>query len=675
MSRRDLVKGAGASAAGAAIAGAAVAASVSPLAAAQAAEAGANAGASESFESTVAWDAEYDVVVAGYGAAGAFAAIAAAEAGAHVLILEKGQKAQAGGNSRFGQNFMAYTDRDDAIQYMKNLRGGYTAIQDDAAIEFLVDGYMTFYDWLKAHDIPEEEITYASRPEYPELWPDVDADGKYTGFRKITLRPDMRYNPQDVNAALEMLRGIVKGMAGSIDVWYGAPAERLIQDASTKVVHGVKTEVDGASYNVRAKNGVVLATGGFENDPAMLQNFTGYAGLVAKGAQLNTGDGIKMAAEAGAQLWHMTTCAAPDANIVNPNTGCTYGWTCTCGNMVPPNGWYGDMGMGGSIVVGPDGTRFMNEACNETRNSRHGQTDFHGTWTHMPWPSKAYMVFDEACRLEGHKPYNCFSDGLEDEIASGMVLKADTLEELGEAIGIDGAAIQATIDRYNGFCANGLDEDWGRQPECLFPVACEPPYYAIELVAGVTNTDGGPKRDTSCAILDQRDQPIGHLYGAGTCGSFLVGNYNGGGNMGENYVTGSQAGRSAAEPKDDTDQTDLVASPVNFADDYADPQIELGEGQYAGHGPGMGGDIWVRLTVTDGTIVDLEVVEQSETPGVGTPAIEQLPGIILAAGNTDVDTISGATRTSAGIILATEDCMRQAGIEVVYSGEETATLK
>lgn len=663
LSRRDFVRDAGAAAAAAGVLGA------SGVASASAAEV--SAPAAGSFESSVAWGAEYDVVVCGYGAAGAYAAIAAAEAGARVLLMEKAPKIMAGGNSRFGQNYMAHTDRELSIEYMKALRGGYTEIQDDEVIEFLVDGYMTFFDWLIEHGVSEDVINFATRPEYPELYPDPE----YKGFRKITIRPDMRYNPQDVNASLEMLRRIVKEMAAGIDVWYGAPAERLIQDPATKVVHGVKTTIDGTEYSVRAKNGVVLAVGGFENNPEMLQNFTGYAGLAAKGCNFNTGDGVKMAAAAGAQLWHMTACAAPDANVVNPLTGCTYGWTCTCGEKVPPNAWYGDMGLGGSIVVAGDGTRFMNEACNETRNSRHGQTDFHGTWTHMPWPSKVYMIFDEACRLEGHKPYFSWSDGLEAEIADGMVVKADSVEELGELIGIDGTAIQATIARYNGFCETGVDEDCGRQAECLFPVACQAPYYAIELVAGVTNTDGGPKRNTRCEVLDPWDEPIGHLYCAGTCGSFLVGNYNGGGNMGENYVTGSQAGRSAAEVKADSDQSDLCAAPVNFADDYAQTEFECAEGQYIARYAGMNGDLCVRLTVADGQMANLEVIEHNETPGVGTLAVDQLPGIILEAGNTAVDTVSGATRTSAAIIIATEDCMRQAGLEVVNSNEVTETVK
>lgn len=624
------------------------------------------------FESTVPWDAEYDVIVAGYGAAGAFAAISAAECGTKVLLMEKAIKPLAGGNSRYGQNFNCPTDREPVIQYFKNLRGAFTEVQSDEVIEFLIDGFMTFEDWLLDHGYPAEQIQYATRPEYPELYPDAE----FTGFRKITLRPDSRYNAQDVNAALECLRAIVEEMRDSIDVWYDAPAEHLVQDPTTRIVHGVTTTHDGAPYAVRAKNGVVLATGGFENNLEMIQNFTGYEKLVAKGCWCNTGDAIVMAQEVGAKLWHMTNCAAPDANVVNPYHGLCYGWTCACGDKVPPNAWYGTMGMHSSIIVGPDGTRFMNEACNETRNHRHGQVNYHGAWMHQPWPGHAWQITDEASVLAGAKPYTCWSDGWAEELDLGIAVKADTLEELGMLIGVDGTALEATVARYNAMCEQGFDEDYNRQVECLFPFVGEGPWYAVELVAGVTNTDGGAMRNIRCEVLNPSEEPIPHLYSAGTNGSFWVGCYNGGGNMGENYVTGVEAGKNAAEPKDDvTQESCLVAEPVNFADTYERTVFDCAEGQYVGRYAGMNGELAVRVTFDGSRIVNVEVLEHNETPQVGTRAVEQLPAIIVEHDSTAVDTIAGATRTSAAIIIAVESCMREAGVEIKTSEQETATLQ
>lgn len=660
MSRRSIVKGAALGAAAAGIASMPGVASADEPASAPA------------FETTVGWNAEYDVIVAGYGAGGAYAAISAAENGAKVLLMEKTIKPLAGGNSRFGQNYMAHTEKEPVVEYMKNLRGEYDLVQDDEVIDFLVDGFMTFYDWLIAHGVPEDIIEFATRPEYPELYPNEE----YTGFRKITLRPDARFNAQDVNAALGCLRDIIEGMKDSIDVWYDAPAVSLVQDSATKIVHGVKTTHDGADYTVRAKNGVVLAVGGFENNPEMIQNFTGYSELLPKGCNYNTGDGVVMAQEVGAQLWHMPNCAAPDPNFLNPYTGCAFGWGCAAGAQVPPNAWYGTMGQTSTIFVAGDGTRFMNEAANETRNSRHGQTYFHGSWVHMPWPANTWMVFDEQARTGGYKPYLSWSEGLEQEIADGWIIKGDTLDELGEQIGIDAKALSTTIDRYNAACEAGVDEEWGRQVECLVPFSGDGPFYAVKIQASVTNTDGGPKRNTRCEVLNPRDEPIPHLYSAGTCGSFWVGCYNGGGNMGENYVTGTEAGKNAAAIKDDVTQDSvLTKEAVNFADTYEVTEYECAENQYIGRYAGMNGKLTVRVTLDGKTIANVEVLEHNETPNVGTLAVDQLPQRIIDAQSTLVDTVAGATRTSAGIILATEAALRAGGVEVEVSDVTTATLQ
>ncbi|MDO4493719.1 MAG: FAD-binding protein, partial [Clostridia bacterium] len=122
--------------------------------------------AAEPFETTVDWDAEYDVVVIGYGAAGATAAISAADAGAKVLLLEKAPYGEEGGNSRYAaQLVLAPKDRDAALVYYKNLRGDFNN-QTDEVIEGLVDGLCSVRGWLDAHGA--EYIDYPFI-EYPEL--------------------------------------------------------------------------------------------------------------------------------------------------------------------------------------------------------------------------------------------------------------------------------------------------------------------------------------------------------------------------------------------------------------------------------------------------------------------------------------------------------------------------
>lgn len=658
-SRRTFLKGAAFATTGA-LAGFTTLAGCAPQASGQGGVQAATEGTP--FENTVEWDAEYDVIVCGFGASGACAAIGAADNGAKVLLLEKGDATLAGGNSRYGQNFMAYTDRDLAIQYMKNMRGGHTEVQGDDVIEFLVDGFMSFHDWLIDHGLPEEHIKYATRPEYPELWP----NGEDTeGFRKITIRTDERFGADRLNANLAFFTSVIKDNRDQIDVWYASSADALVQDPFTKTIHGVKTTHDGKQYTVRAKNGVVLATGGFENNLEMIQNFTGYEEMFAKGCHLNTGDSVAMAAEAGAQLWHMANLAAPDPNFISPYTGIAYDWNCASD---------GNIGKTSAIFVAGDGTRFMNECAEETFNSRHGKTNFHGTWVHMPWPRNTWMIADENARTTGHAPYSFWSEGWENELAQGWLVQADTLEALADKIGIDGEALASTVERYNRLCEQGLDEDWGRDPEGLVAFSGQGPFYAMEMKPCVTNTDGGAKRNTKCEVLDPRDEPIPHLYSAGSFGSFLIGDYNGGGNMGECFVSGTEAGKNAATVKDDVSQESALSKDaVNFACTWEDTPFDTADGQYLGRYGGRGGTLTVRVTVDGQKIENIEVMEEHETKGIGSRAVEAMPQRIVDAQSTDVDTVSGATATSAAIILATEQALKEAGVALKTSGDKTET--
>ena len=86
-------------------------------------------------------------------------------------------------------------------------------------------------------------------------------------------------------------------------------------------------------------------------------------------------------------------------------------------------------------------------------------------------------------------------------------------------------------------------------------------------------------------------------------------------------------------------------------------ETTLTDGTYTGTGKGMHSNIAVTVTVEDGAITSVTVDSQDETPGVSDPAFEQIPAAIVAAGNTDVDTVAGATLTSNGIIEAVNNAL------------------
>lgn len=591
------------------------------------------------YADTIAWDGMYDVVVIGYGSAGANAAIAAAEAGANVLITEKAPKGHEGGNSRVsGQYLLTFSDYDQGLEYMKGLRGEFTTTSDEE-IEWLTTNLIANEGYLNSIGI-DNTVIHKSSAEYPEL-----AGGDSVRMLMVGAENVL----DNFNSAYwKAIAAQVENRSEKISVWYEAPGKHLIQDPTTKTILGVQIEKDGVLLNIRAKNGVVLATGGFENNPEMVQNYLQYNVMYPHGTIYNTGDGVIMAQEVGAQLWHMRTLSGGFLSY-KAFEGTT---------QVPFENMGQNMTAGTSVInVGPDGKRF----CDESTRSRHGFVSYNGMWKNQACSTPMYTIFDETTRLAG-KIYPTFSEGNLAEIESGLIVKADTLTELAEKIGYDPATIETTVAEYNTFCETGVDEDFGRAADKMTKIEAGP-FYAMELVPAMVNTQGGPRRNTNCEILDVNDDPIPHLYGAGELGSFFSDNYQGGGNLGETVVTGRVAGANAAAEKEALPNLSVpakVESNLNRAAEVvaaASESVATADNEYIGVGKGIGGELAVKVTMDGDRIAAIEVVSHGETTGICEAAIEQVPAAIIEAQSYEVDGVSGATLTSNGIKEAVADAM------------------
>ena len=190
------------------------------------------------------------------------------------------------------------------------------------------------------------------------------------------------------------IRAAVEKRSDSIDVWLESPAVHMIQDPQSKTVVGVEIQRAGESVLVHAKNGVVLACGGFENNPKMIQDYIGAVRLTPFGTTYNMGDGIKFGREVGADMWHME--AYESIGILSGNA-----WATDNGRLAfekKPDGGNplslesGDYGMGSIILVGDDGSRFIDENA----KSRHGHVYSCGVWR-MPIANWApHLIFDQA---------------------------------------------------------------------------------------------------------------------------------------------------------------------------------------------------------------------------------------------------------------------------------------
>ncbi len=598
------------------------------------------------YADTIAWDGEYDVVVIGIGFAGSSAAMEAADNGSRVLITEKAPEGEAGGNSRVCHQLFATVDTvEGGMEYYSAMRGSFDSTSDEMLMTFM-EGMTHLQDYVASLGTSKETMkgwkgqgigTYdCENPELP---------GGLEHFFTYTI------TDQVADGALyRLVKQNIAQRADKIDVWYESPAVHLIQDPQSKIIVGVQIQRGGKTLNIRALNGVVMACGGFENNPEMLETYLRLGGETTFfGSPYNTGDGVRMAQEVGAQLWHMS-------NYVSGGVG---------GSLMPATNaamvaLAGTPGVGATILVGPDGTRFINEEA--INNARHGSVYVAGSYFIPQFPEHVYGIFDQS-KVQAYR----MEALIEAELDLGYLHQADTVEALAQELGAEYLA--DTVAIYNRYCAEGKDEQFRRDPSNMIPFG-EGPYYAYEFtVNAVLNTQGGAKRNENAEVIGLDGNPIPHLYSAGEFGGLTARTYQGGTNVAECLVFGPIAGRNAAAPKDPLPvyavaaaESNLVYVPGHETDLKTDKtyDYETADNQYLGVSPnGMGGDLVVRVTVDGDAIANVEVMEHNETVGKGTPAIENLPDAIIAANSTDVDDISGATISSKAIKEAVEDALSQ----------------
>ena len=479
-------------------------------------------------------------MVVGYGGAGACAAIAGHDAGAKVLILEKAPVG--GGNTSVCGGCLAIpSDVAKAIKYYRALTQGTV---DEELIRALAEAMHKLPRWLEQWGA---ELEYSpAQPTYPTL-PGSD------GFHQIMhLARTARQIKEGMlrtygDQLFNLLNNQVKKR--KIRVMYETPAKELIQDPVTKEILGVKAESLGGEIHVKARKGVVLACGGFENNKEMLVNFSPYTAelpIYPLGTPYNTGDGIPMASEVGAQLWHMTSLELGNFAPKAPSEKFGVGFRLL--RQLPISSQ--------AIYINKYGKRFMNESILLSHRKEPFRVQ-HFDHERAEYPNiPFYMVFDETFRKKGpivetrygwwcmHKLHE-WSDDNSAEIELGWILKANTIKELAEKIDVNSYALEETASNYNEYCTVGEDSEFGRSKEWLVPIET-PPYYATELCEPIINTQGGPKHNVRAQVLDKNDKPIPRLYAAGELGSVFAPLYQTCSNIPEALTFGRIAGEHAA---------------------------------------------------------------------------------------------------------------------------------
>ena len=517
------------------------------------------------------WDYTTDVLVAGYACAGAIAAITAHDAGSKVLLIEK--STHGGGLAVLcGGGVIVADDVDMAETYLRITCGGRTP---DDVIQAFAKGLTELENYLVQL---VENVGLKIRK------------GRHIGMAKVDLvegAPEVQYSPYHLgttypfpgNEAFKSLKiDQIPGFTGfpwavgpqsrhhagarlwkvvseniehrGIETWYSSPISDLIMDEDRTVI-GALVEREGRIVRVRATKAVILATGGFENNEEMKQNFFEAPMVFPVASLQNTGDGIRIAQRAGAALWHMWFyhggygVKLPDVPFAFHNT------------IRGPRDPHRTMPW---ILVDKYSRRFMDEYPPDVSDTSVRFLQYFDP-DRQEYPRiPSYMIFDSLGRQVGPVvgvsinndealqddgiPKAWSADNLT-EVGQGYIRTAPTIEELGKQLGLDPHALAQTVNRWNTQCALGRDDDFGRLPGTIMPIGTAP-FYGIEIWPILYNTQGGPQHNAKQQVLDSFGKVIPRLYAVGELGSLFGHIYLLGGNISECFTGGRIAGQEAA---------------------------------------------------------------------------------------------------------------------------------
>lgn len=584
------------------------------------------------------YQADYDVIVLGFGAAGATAARFAADHNKKVLLADAAPFGHEGGNTRYAGQIVGYTtNKQQMMEYYQALT--YPMNVPYSMTETYVDGFKDMIEYFKKYLC--DPVTYNSiRKKYPFLG---GMSPEYSEFPGSNSYDVLMVHEAFFDAGLwKLLRQKVLERTENIDVWLNSRALHLIQDDNEKVI-GVQIDRDHQKVEVHARKGVVLATGGFENNREMVRNYLGADHLLPLGSMYNKGDGIKMGLEVGARMWHMWNYEA---------LGLQHGLV-----FAEPAGKRGRfvvyplLEKGSLFTIADDGTRYFRE--DET--NRHGHIYEHGEWRIPIRCVHPYIIFDHTKYKEIKKagwPINDFKDRL---------VKAKSIKKLAKKIGVKPKILRKTRKRFDKFAKSGCDFAYGRNPKTMRPFD-DGPYYAIKMSNDVLNTQGGPERDQYARVLNSNGEPIPHLYSAGELGGICANQYQGGNNLAECLIWGKIAGDRVSLNHDDIAED--VSNTLNGINDLIkgeEKNITLTKDQYLGESnSGIGGKLVVCVTYKDNKIKKVDIVENHESEDFGKRALKIIPHEIEKENSTDVDAVSGASATSRAIKEAVKNAINKA---------------
>ena len=543
-------------------------------------------------EADIVEEYEADVVVVGMGMAGICAARSALENGASVFAVEKSETWHLHSHQISAVNSQLFKDAglempQEEIDFIVAKEAEtYRERTSSALWKYMVEHCGEDFDWylepcpkytvIDPNTLPTEtDLDYKAilnictsglAPQAGRHFDDVSEEreqaakegGPYINLFNNPVNPNWDYTTErwpmfpGVIAIepdqTEVGRYSAEYVEKNAQVRYSCWAKQLERDETGRVTGLVFADIDDKLYRVKAKNGVILATGSYGGNKQMVDYYNRTGGLCpdpgwvdtdARGEFCDMGEGLSMAAWAGAAIDPQDT-----HTFVSDSSG-------------------GSLGCDAFLLVDVNGKRFMNEDVTGEilghKSIRMPQgtmwqifdDDYPDQVGSMPIGHRCiWKIVDEVEEI----PLGLFFDPIgmltRSEVEAMTTYICDTVEELAEKMGVDAETLQATIDRYNELYDKGVDEDFGKRADRLAPVR-KPPFYASKVTVPIVRLYyGGVRVDEDLHALNTDQEPMAGLYVAGS----LVGNRFHGCYpnllMGQNHagctVFGRLAGKNAA---------------------------------------------------------------------------------------------------------------------------------
>lgn len=439
---------------------------------------------------------EADIVIVGGGVAGLTAAVEASATGLNVVLIEKmgmlgGSTALSGGKIlAAGSVFQKEQGIEDTPkEFYDFMIGMGEGLVNEEKLKMIAEGSAANIDWLMEQGVEFSDKIDTPNPAMKPNRGLTVASGSGMGF--IT--------PLEEAATKQ-----------GVEIMLETRGTKLLKDDSGAIcgVEALQSSGDTITFHSKA---VILATGGYDRNEEVKQQYSPtYANSRTNVGAGNTGDGLIMAREIG-------------ANIIGNDSAIA---------QISAYGAAGkDMFTFSGLYVSVKGERFMDES-----SPRPVRTPIVLRKTNAP---EFYMIIDSKGATEG----------IETAVKDKTAFKADTLEELAKAAGMEPELFVKSVERYNELKAKGVDEDFGKSAELMDPIE-EAPFYAIHCNMNTAGTFGGPQTDLEAQVLDTEGNVIPGLYAAGevSSGDLINKEYPGSGMAIQTFVTmGRIAGKNSLE--------------------------------------------------------------------------------------------------------------------------------